>query len=98
MGRTISQIAPVNPKDPNVYITATLDGQVKLRTPGGIIGWSADNADKAAAQIKAAAVIARKIETLKAAAPAGLDEQGLIEYLEKAFADDNAASPQKEGS
>jgi hypothetical protein len=90
-----NQIKPVESLDMPLgsgkfTIHATLDGLVKIAIAGArevvTLGLDPKGAEQAAAQLREAAHVARHIQTLTALAPKDLDENGMIEYLQQAFA------------
>lgn len=70
-----------------LLITATLDGNVTIRTPGGDVKLAPEQAERAASDLKECVRVARHVRALTATAPAGLDEQGMIDFLTKAFSE-----------
>jgi len=83
----IQPMPEVGPKGPSLVIMATLDGYVTLRTPGGDVKLDPAAADQLSQHAKESAKVARHLRVLTAQAPKGLDEQGLIDFITKAFSE-----------
>lgn len=86
-GEKIVPIPQVGTNGRTLFIVATLDGFVTLRTPGGDTKLDPSEAEKASKDFGEAARLARHIRGLTAMAPEGLAEEALIAWLRAAFAD-----------
>lgn len=81
----IKSMPEVGPHGTALIIMATLDGYVTFRTPGGDAKLDPDTADQCVLNMREATRVARHIRALTKAAPKGLDEQGMIDFLTQAF-------------
>lgn len=77
-----------SPLNDNVFgISATLDGLVKFSTKHYMLAMDPAAAEQAAKQLQAAAKTARHVQTVAKTAPAGLNEEGMIAFLQQALID-----------